>query len=142
MAKKIILIVVVAGIALFALMQLVPLGRDHANPPVVQAVSWDSPQTEALVQRACMNCHSNQTEWPWYSNIAPASWMVAMDVAEARDHMNFSDWGERGRAVQDLVREIERGNMPPGRYLALHPEAKLSAEERAQLIEGLQKSLQ
>jgi mono/diheme cytochrome c family protein len=142
MVKKIVLIVVVAGIALFALMQLVPLGRDHTNPPVVQAVSWDSPQTEALVQRACMNCHSNQTEWPWYSNVAPASWLLAMDVADGRDQMNFSDWGERGRAVKDLVREVERGSMPPGRYLALHPEAKLSAEERAQLIEGLQKSLQ
>jgi hypothetical protein len=65
-----------------------------------------------------------------------------MDVADGRDQMNFSDWGERGRAVKDLVREVERGSMPPGRYLALHPEAKLSAEERAQLIEGLQKSLQ
>jgi hypothetical protein len=142
MVKKIILIVVVVGLVLFGLMQLVPLGRDHTNPPVVQAVGWDSPQTAVLVQRACMNCHSNQTQWPWYSNIAPASWMVAMDVAEARDHMNFSDWGARGRSVQELVRQIEQGNMPPARYLALHPEAKLSAEERAQLISGLQKSLQ
>jgi hypothetical protein len=141
MVKKIILIVVVVGIALFGLIQLVPLGRDHTNPPVVQAVTWDSPQTEALVRRTCLNCHSNQTEWPWYSNIAPASWLVVNDVAQARDHMNFSDWGERGRSVQELVRQIERGNMPPARYLALHPEAKLSAEERAQLITGLQKSL-
>jgi hypothetical protein len=142
MVKKILLIVVVAGIVLFGLLQLVPLGRDHTNPPVVQAVNWDSPQTEALVRRACMNCHSNETAWPWYSNIAPASWMVARDVAAARDHMNFSDWGERGRRVDELVRQIERGSMPPARYLALHPEARLNAEERAQLIEGLQKSLQ
>jgi hypothetical protein len=141
MLKKVIIVVIVVGIALFGLLQLVPLGRDHTNPPVVEAVSWDSPQTEALVGRACMNCHSNQTEWPWYSNIAPASWMVAMDVAEARDHMNFSDWGERGRAVRDLVREIERGNMPPARYLALHPEARLTVDERSQLIAGLEKSL-
>jgi hypothetical protein len=140
--KKIILMVIVAGLVLFGLIQLVPFGRDHTNPPVVQAATWDSPQTAALVERTCMNCHSNQTEWPWYSSIAPASWLVTRDVLEARDHMNFSDWGERDRPVRDLVRQIEQGNMPPARYLALHPEARLSAEERTQLIDGLQNSLQ
>jgi Haem-binding domain len=140
MAKKIILIIVVAGIVLFGLIQLVPFGRNHANPPIVQEIQWDSPETRALAERACFSCHSNRTVWPWYSNIAPSSWLLAMDVTEGRDHMNFSDWGNRPRSAEEIARQIERSNMPPGRYLALHPEARLSAEERAQLIAGFRAS--
>jgi len=141
MAKRIILIVVVAGLVLFGLIQLVPLGRDHTNPPVVQGIQWDSPETRALAVRACFDCHSNETAWPWYSNIAPSSWLLAMDVTEGRDHMNFSDWGGRPRSADEIVRQIERGSMPPGRYLALHPEARLSDAEIAQLIAGFRTSI-
>jgi hypothetical protein len=142
MAKKIILIIIVAGIALFGLIQLVPYGRNHTNPPVVQEIQWDSPETRALAQRACFDCHSNETVWPWYSNIAPASWLLAMDTSEARDHMNFSDWGSRPRSADEIARELNRRNMPPGRYLALHPEARLSDAEIAQLVAGLRNSIQ
>jgi mono/diheme cytochrome c family protein len=142
MVKKIILIVVVAGIAVFGLIQLVPFGRVHANPAVVQELQWDSPETRALAQRACFDCHSNETVWPWYSNIAPSSWLLAMDIAKGRDEMNFSDWGSRDQSADEIARELERGSMPPSRYLLLHPDAKLSDAEIAQLIEGFRKSIQ
>jgi hypothetical protein len=140
MLKKIILIVVVVGIVLFGLAQLVPYGRNHTNPPVVQEVQWDSPQTLALAQRACYDCHSNETVWPWYSNVAPASWLLAADTAEARDRMNFSDWGSRSQPAELIVHQIE-GEMPPSRYTAIHPAARLSADEKAQLIAGVRASI-
>jgi hypothetical protein len=115
MVKKIILIVVVAGIVVFGLIQLVPYGRNHTNPPVVQEIQWDLPETRALAQRACFDCHSNETVWPWYSSIAPSSWLLAMDVAEGRDHMNFSEWGSRPQSADEIARELERRSMPPGR---------------------------
>ena len=77
MLKKIILIIIVVAVGGFLLIQLVPFGRDHTNPPVVQEPNWDSPATRELAQRACFDCHSNETVWPWYSNIAPVSWLVA-----------------------------------------------------------------
>jgi hypothetical protein len=141
MIKKIVLILVVAGLVLFGLMQLVPYGRNHTNLPVVQEIQWDSPQTRALAQRACFDCHSNETVWPWYSNIAPASWLLAADTAEARDGLNFSDWGNRSQPADVIIRQIEQGSMPPGRYTALHPTAVLSADEKAQLIAGIKASI-
>jgi Haem-binding domain len=140
MVKKIVLIVVVAGLVVFGLIQLVPYGRTHTSPPVVQEVQWDSPQTLALARRACYDCHSNETVWPWYSNVAPASWLLAADIAEGRDRLNFSDWGSRSQPAEVIIRQIERGSMPPGRYTALHPTAKLSADEKAQLIAGIRAS--
>ena len=72
MIKKVILIVLIVAVGGFLLIQFVPFGRDHTNPPVVQEPKWDSPATRELAKRACFDCHSNETVWPWYSNIAPA----------------------------------------------------------------------
>ena len=83
--KKWILRGVVAGVVLLGLIQLVPYGRDHTNPPVTQEVKWDSPRTRELAVGACYDCHSNLTEWPWYSNVAPISWLTQKDVDEGRD---------------------------------------------------------
>jgi hypothetical protein len=138
------------GLLLVAiLIQLIPYGHDHSNPPVMQEPKWDSPQTRSLVKRACFDCHSNETVWPWYSNIAPVSWLVYRDVSEGREHINFSEWdmrpfmpeGEGGEQHQhgpEVVREVlESGEMPPAQYLLLHPEARLSDEEILLLIEKL-----
>ena len=70
----------VLGVIVFAAIQLVPFGHDHTNPPVVAEPAWDSPETRAFAVTACFDCHSNQTVWPWYSNIAPVSWLVQRDV--------------------------------------------------------------
>ncbi len=86
-----LLIVLFVLAALFLVIQLLPFGRDHTNPVVVSEPNWDSPATRSLAQRACFDCHSNESVWPWYSNIAPVSWLVYNDVIEGRSQMNFSD---------------------------------------------------
>lgn len=123
----------------FVLIQLVPLGRDHTNPPVVSEPNWDSPETAVLVERACADCHSNETNWPWYSNIAPVSWLVSRDVVEGREYLNFSEWGgnPEGEEAEELVEVIQSGEMPMPIYLITHPEARLTDAEREQLMRGL-----
>jgi len=76
MLKKILIGMVLAGGIVFIAMQLVPYGHAHTNPPVTGEPKWDSPQTRELAKRACFDCHSNETDWPWYSNIAPVSWLI------------------------------------------------------------------
>ena len=83
----------IAALLMTALVvQVIPYGRDHTNPPVAAEPLWDSPQTRDLAVRACFDCHSNETEWPWYSNVAPISWLVQRDVEEGREELNFSEW--------------------------------------------------
>jgi len=142
MLKKILIWVAVAFVGLALLMQLIPYGRDHNNPPVLSEPTWDSPATHELAKRACFDCHSNETTWPWYSNIAPVSWLVYHDVIEARDRMNFSEWGRPHPGIDQVIEEIEEGGMPLPQYLLMHPNARLSVQEREALIEGLRKSLQ
>ena len=114
----------------------------QTNPPVQREPQWDSPQTRALAQRACFDCHSNETTWPTYARIAPISWLVTFDVLNGRRHLNFSEWGtRRSEGANEVARQIQRGSMPPANYLAQHPEANLSADEKQQLIQGLQASL-
>ena len=127
----------------FGLIQLVPYGHDHTNPPVVQEPQWDSQQTRELAQRTCFDCHSNETVWPWYSNGAPVSWLLQHDVEEGRQMLNFSEWDKYGNPymADAVLRVLQEGKMPPAQYLPLHPEAKLSAEEKQQLLDGFTASL-
>ncbi len=130
------LIVAVAG---FVLMQLIPYGRTHENPPIKNEFAWDSPETKALAQQSCFACHSNETVWPWYSNIAPVSWLVQFDTVEGRESLNFSDWGQGGEGESggEMAETIREGEMPPPIYLITNPDAKLSQMEKEQLIRGL-----
>jgi hypothetical protein len=130
-----------ALLVLFLLMQLYPYGRAHANPPVTGEPDWDSPRTRELALRACGDCHSNETRWPWYSRVAPASWLVQHDVDEAREHLNFSEFDRPQRDADEAAEEVEEGEMPLGKYLWLHPEARLDERERADLIAGLERTL-
>lgn len=120
--------------------QFVPYGKEQVNPPVVREPLWDKPQTRALVKRACFNCHSHETIWPWYAKIAPASWLVHWDVKEARGKLNFSDWQDGlqpGESPGRIKNEVTSGKMPPFQYRIAHPEARLSEAEVQQLVEGL-----
>lgn len=128
-------------VLLFGLIQLVPYGRNHTNPPVVREPNWDSPATRELAKRACFDCHSNETVYPWYSKIAPASWLLQRDIDEGRRKLNFSEWGQRRVRVDEVVEVIESGEMPMPIYLPMHPEARLTAAEKQALIQGLQASL-
>ncbi len=140
MVKKVVLGVLIGLIVGGILIQFVPYGRDHTNPPVSSDPQWDSPQTAALVQRACGDCHSNQTTWPWYSNIAPISWLIQHDVQEGRARLNFSTGTMR--EADNAARLVQRGQMPPAYYVLMHPTANLSAADKQALIQGLQASLQ
>ena len=144
MKRGIRMTLIVAGglIVLFLLIQLIPFGRDHTNPAVTGEPTWDSPQTRALAQRACFDCHSNETIWPWYSNIAPVSWLVYYDVAQGRQELNFSEWNAgSSRGARDLGEVLQGGEMPPLQYTLIHPAARLSAAEKQALSTGLQNSL-
>ena len=134
-----LLILLAAGLLL---LQLIPYGRNHDNPPVISEPVWDSPQTVALVDQACSDCHSNKTVWPWYSSVAPVSWLVQRDVDEGRRALNFSTWGRggEGEEAEELAEVILSGEMPPRVYLITHPEARLTDSEKQQLIRGLQAS--
>jgi hypothetical protein len=138
---KLIVIALVAVIALAFLIQLVPYGRQHTNPPVVAEPNWDSPQTRELAKRACYDCHSNETTWPAYSNVAPISWLVQRDVDEGRRHLNFSEWGQRNFRTREIGGVIQEGEMPPFYYVILHPNAGLTAAEKDALIQGLNATL-
>ena len=103
----------IALVVVFVLIQFVPYGRDHSNPPGGTSIAWDSPRTQALMTEACMDCHSNLTRWPWYSHVAPVSWLVQKDVDEGRDELNLS-LGET--EVDEMIETIEDGSMPPWVY--------------------------
>ena len=119
------------------LIQFLP-GRDHKNPPVTGTPKWDSPRTEELFKRACGNCHSNETVWPGYSNVAPISWLINLDVKVARSKFNVSEWGQQKRNEGDeAASETRRGKMPPWFYMPTHPEAKLTPAEKDELVKGL-----
>ena len=141
MKKKIIIWFVIGIVLLGLLIQLIPLPGRGKNPPVVAEPKWDSPQTAALVKRACYDCHSNETVWPWYSYVAPVSWLVYNDTMEGRSRLNFSEWNRPQRGAGEMVRAIQDGRMPPAIYLPMHPSAQLTSAEKQQLINGLTNSL-
>jgi hypothetical protein len=130
------------ALVLFVLIQFVPYGHRHSNPPVTQEPRWDSPQTRSLAARACFDCHSNQTKWRWYSHVAPVSWLVQRDVESGRAQFNFSEWNKpQDISSGDLADSIRSGSMPPWFYTLPHPGAQLSTSEKAALIRGLTATL-
>jgi len=143
--SKFIIYILVAIVVIFVLIQFVPYGRSHTNPTIVKEPNWDTAQTRDLAKRACFDCHSNESIWPWYSNFAPVSWLVQHDVDDARKVFNFSDitsgrYGKQGSLMNIMeasAEVINEGEMPPFQYLPLHPSAKLTDAEKQQLIQGL-----
>jgi hypothetical protein len=150
-------------VAAFLVIQVLPFGRGHSNPAEHSEPPWDSPRTAELARSACYDCHSNLTEWPWYSHVAPASWLVEHDVYEGREELNFSEWEElvlklREKAERDRLKALERaqkgekpehekvpelvevvleGEMPMWYYAIAHADARLSESERQELARGL-----
>jgi hypothetical protein len=132
--RRWILRLAIGAVVAFVAIQLVPYGRDHDNPPVVADAPWPSEEARSLAVAACYDCHSNETVWPWYSNVAPMSWLVQRDVDQGRDELNFSRWPD---GDDDLAESVVEGEMPPRQYLFNHPEARLSDDEKATLVAAL-----
>jgi hypothetical protein len=127
-----------AALVLLALgIQFVPYGHGRSNPPVLQEPEWDRPSTRALVARACFDCPSNETRWPWYSQVAPVSWLVREHVEEGRDELNFSEWNRSNQEADEAAEAVSKGEMPLASYLLLHPSARLSPDEKRAIIRGL-----
>lgn len=115
--------------------QFVPINQ--SNPPVESDITT-APEVKAVLRRACYDCHSHETVWPWYSQVAPLSWLITNDVREGRAELNFSTWQrystqEQVKKLKENWDEVAEGTMPPWAYRVLHPEARLSAQDRALL---------
>ncbi|MEX2422631.1 MAG: heme-binding domain-containing protein [Acidimicrobiia bacterium] len=123
------------------LIQAVPYGRDHTNPPVMVEPAWDAPVTRQLAVRACYDCHSNETVWPWYSHIAPMSWFVQRDVDEGREELNFSQWQREQEEADKAAETVRDGSMPPRQYLLSHSAARLTDAQLADLARGFAATL-
>ncbi|NOY53949.1 MAG: heme-binding domain-containing protein [Deltaproteobacteria bacterium] len=122
-------------LVLFVLIQLIPLKR--SNPPIETEVAFPRPLA-GIFHRACYNCHSNETVWPWYSYLAPISWIIAQDVSEARQKMNFTAWNRLDRQkivkrIRDIGEAVNNGDMPPWYYRIIHPEARLTKKEKQRI---------
>ena len=141
MLKRTLLILVGAVVVVGVAIQFVPVNR--ANPPVTATINWNSPVTKALWDKACADCHSNETVWPAYSYVAPVSWLLARNVAEGRREINLSQplRGQPSRVAGEMAEKITKGEMPPRDYLILHPAAALNAADRQTLIDGLRTTL-
>jgi hypothetical protein len=139
------IVIVLAGAAMAALgvIQLIPVSR--TNPPIASNVAGAKPkdiaappQVESMLRRACYDCHSNETHWPWYSAVAPVSWLVVHDVDFGRKEIDFSEWQSyypktRRRKLEWMRRALQEGVMPPWPYRLMHPGARLSNQDRAML---------
>ena len=130
--------VALVGVVVFVAIQFVPYGWSKPNPPVVDDAPWPSAAAESLARDACYACHSNETDWPIYSYVAPMSWLVRSDVETGRDELNFSTWDDDDSEADDAAETIADGSMPPARYTRLHPDAVLDDDERRLLIDALQ----
>lgn len=124
-----------AVLVLLLVGQLIPVTR--TNPPVTGDIPAP-PEIKSLLRNACYDCHSHETVWPWYSRVAPASWLVAHDVKEGREHLNFSTWSDYKPMKQAVLlagaaEEIEEGEMPLRPYAWMHPKARLTDKQKEQL---------
>lgn len=134
MKRWLVRIVLVLAV-LFLAIQLVPVDRE--NPPVTGKLEAP-PDVQALLERSCYDCHSNETKWPWYSYVAPVSWLVAHDVKEGREHLNLSTWtslsaNKRAGVADEMAEEVEQGKMPMAIYVRMHSEAKIGPADKALL---------
>lgn len=124
--------IIIALILIFLMIQFIPI--DKSNPPTIGEISPPA-EVASILQRSCYDCHSHQTIWPWYSRIAPVSWMIAHDVKEGRDHLNFSTWStynqrQQLKLYEEIQEVIEKNEMPLKQYLWLHPSARLTDADK------------
>lgn len=134
--KKLLTRIALVIFALLLAIQLIPVDRD--NPPGKLQIPAPA-EVSALLERSCFDCHSNDTRWPWYSYVAPASWFVARHVHDARADLNLTEWPLMDIEAQqfflgEMKKQLEQKNMPLDSYLLLHWGARLSDAERELLL--------
>lgn len=138
--KKLIWLII---IGVFVLLQLIPAGRPEnveSNPNDL-IVNNDIPDTVvSLLKTTCYDCHSNESRYPWYSYVAPVSWLVARDVRLGKEELNFSNWEsidkmKKAKLLDDIIDEVSKGGMPMQIYPLMHPEAKLTKADRQTIVD-------
>lgn len=129
------------GIVGLLLIQFIPFGHNHVNPPTLSEPGWPNSQARAVVKEHCFQCHSNETQWTWYSNIAPASWLISFDVIEGRQRFNFSDWKDKPGELDEMIAAVQEGEMPPVQYWIFHPGARMNSQQKQELISALEGSV-
>lgn len=140
--RSIFIACVTAVVLTLLLLQLWP--TNTTNPPVVSTPAWDDVYTAQLAERACYDCHSHETEWPWYTKVIPAYFLMAHDVQRGRQTLNFSKWEEScctEAQITGMAVTVTKNHMPLPYYLVLHPEARLSPVEQGHLVYGLIKTM-
>lgn len=140
--KRIGVYIVLAGVLFFCLIQLLPFSREHTDPPTVSEPNWPSPEARAQVKEHCFQCHSNETNWTWYSNIAPASWLIEYDVIAARERLNFSDWKNHPEDLDEILIAINEGEMPPFQYWIFHPSSHMNEQQKRELANTMKISFE
>lgn len=125
---------IIAGIVLAAFIGIQFYTVERTNPPVTADLK-EPAEVKEILQRACYDCHSNETKWPFYSYVAPFSWLTVKDVEEGREELNFSNWQrispvKQAKIKKEVWKEVDKGDMPLWFYMPLHPGAKLSAEDK------------
>ena len=139
-------------IAIPLLLLIIQLFRiDQTNPPVefekdIITITKADDKIVTMLKEACYDCHSNETKYPWYSNIAPISWLVADHRNEARHHLNFSIWGEysqkrKDHKLEECIEMVQEGEMPMDSYTWFHPEAKLTEDQKQFLLEWFMREM-
>ncbi|HUN09705.1 MAG TPA: heme-binding domain-containing protein [Aggregatilineales bacterium] len=141
--RKIVLGLAALLVGGFALLQVFPIGSirpvfaREPNPPVTATITWDSAETERLARIACFDCHSNETVYPWYAQVAPISWLVTRDVNRGREAMNFSEDAPTDYDLEDLKWHLYN-DMPPRIYLVTHRDAVFTDEQKSTLFAGFE----
>jgi len=135
--RKLLSYFIICLLAAFLIIQFVPVKMN--NPDVTYDIPT-TPAVKSVLRRACYECHSNQTMWPWYSKIAPVSWMISSDIIKGRKALNYSEWdrytnSEKIKQIRESWEEVSEGEMPPYIYIKMHPESKLTVRDRNLLHE-------
>ncbi|MGZ5436867.1 MAG: heme-binding domain-containing protein [Pyrinomonadaceae bacterium] len=117
----------------------------RTNPPLEPAQTLEAhtqmtPEVAKIFERSCNDCHSNRTTWPWYTNVAPVSWWTIDHVTHGRSHLNYSEWGklerpDQEKSLQEICDEVLDGKMPLPSYLPMHPQARLSEQDKKVLCD-------
>ena len=137
--RRLLVVVLAATLGTMVVIQAIPYGRSHSNPPITGEPEWATPRTRELMVRACFGCHSNEVKYPSYASVAPISWVVQSHVDEGRQAVNYSEFDKGQRGAKNTLIAVTSGFMPPSYYTQFgrHPEAKLTKAEMAELIAGL-----
>src|SRR5262245_9384269 len=135
--RRVLLWVRLKALAIFVAIQFVPYGWRHPNPPVTQNAPWPNAEAEAIARRSCYDCHSNETNWPLYTYVAPMSWLVRSDGERGRDALNFSTWDTSEGKPEDAIERVRKKSMPPDRYTLAHRDTSLSEAEIDTLVAAL-----